>query len=63
MQVKPRGDEALVQGKVWPCDAEEPDGWTLTFVDPVPNLNGSPGLFGNAKDAEILIDNILVTPN
>ena len=63
MQVKPRGDEALVQGKVWPCDAEEPDGWTLTFVDPAPNLNGSPGLFGNAKDAEILIDNILVTPN
>ena len=63
MQVIPRGDEALVQGKVWPRDAKEPDDWTLAFVDRAPNLNGSPGLFGNAKDAEILIDNILVIPN
>ena len=63
MRVKPRGHEALVQGKVWPRDAKEPDDWTLEFVDPAPNLNGSPGLFGNAKDAEILLDNILVTPN
>ena len=28
----------------------------------VPNLNGSPGFFANAKDAEVLYDNIRVTP-
>ena len=32
-------------------------------VDEAPNLVGSPGLFGNASDAEIFIDNILVTKN
>ena len=30
-------------------------------IDEVPNVKGSPGLFGNAIDAEIFYDNITVT--
>ncbi|MEX0866414.1 MAG: PQQ-binding-like beta-propeller repeat protein [Pirellulales bacterium] len=54
------GDEALLQGKVWPKGEEEPAEWTVEARDPAPNLNGSPGLFGNATNAEIFIDNIQV---
>ncbi len=57
------GDEALLQGKVWPKGEEEPAEWTVEARDPAPNLNGSPGLFGNATNAEIFIDKIEVTPN
>jgi hypothetical protein len=31
--------------------------------DPVPNTHGAPGLFGNATNAELFIDNVIVTPN
>jgi hypothetical protein len=32
-------------------------------VDPVPNRQGSPGIFGNAAVTEIHFDNLKVTPN
>ena len=54
---------ALLRGKVWPRDQEEPAAWTIEAVDESPNLNGSPGLYGNAKDAELYLDNIRVFPN
>lgn len=57
------GGQAVLRGKVWPRDQAEPDSWTIEAVDDVPNLTGSPGLYGNAKDAEIFLDNIRVTPN
>ena len=57
------GDEAVLRGKVWPRGQAEPSEWTVTARDSLPNENGSPGLFGNAKDAEILYDNIRVTSN
>ncbi len=57
------GSTTLLKGKVWPRDEKEPDAWTVEAVDDTGNLNGSPGLFGNANEAEILYDNILVTPN
>lgn len=63
LRVEPRVDEVIVQGKAWPRGEAEPRDWTLEVVDPAPNLNGSPGLFGNAKDAEVFVDNITVTPN
>ena len=50
-------------GKVWPRDEEEPAAWTIEAYDASPNLSGSPGLFGNAKDAELFLDNIKVTAN
>ena len=54
---------ALLRGKVWPRDQEEPTAWTIEAIDESPNLNGSPGLYGNAKDAELYLDNIRVYPN
>jgi outer membrane protein assembly factor BamB len=55
--------QALLQGKVWKRDAEEPAGWTIELTDPVPSTHGAPGLFGNATNAELFIDNVMVTPN
>ncbi len=57
------GDSLYVLGKVWPRDADEPAEWTIQAVDRSPQRQGSPGLFGSAKDAEIFLDNIHVTPN
>lgn len=54
---------ATVQAKVWPRGEAEPGAWTLEFVDEAPNLQGSPGLFGDAKEAEFYVDNLMVTPN
>ncbi len=52
-----------LRGKVWPRDEQEPKQWTIEAVDEVPNLQGSPGLFGNANEAEFYLDNVSVTPN
>ena len=54
---------AVLRGKVWPRDEAEPDAWHVTAIDETPSVVGSPGLFGNATNAEIFIDNIKVTPN
>ena len=58
-----QGEKAILKGKVWPKDAEEPAEWTVEAEDSFPVKSGSPGLFGNAKDAELILDNISVTPN
>lgn len=55
--------KAVLRGKVWPRDSEEPKDWTIEYSYEVPNTNGSPGLYGNATNAEIFLDNIKVTPN
>ncbi len=52
-----------LKGKVWPRGEAEPEAWTIEATDETPNLNGSPGLFGNASVAEYYIDNVTVTPN
>ncbi len=54
---------AVLRGKVWPKGEEEPNAWTVEATDTQPNLTGSPGLYGNAKDAELYLDNLTVTPN
>ena len=54
---------AVLKGKIWPRDEDEPTAWVLEAEDEVANLQGSPGLFGNAKDAELYLDNITVTAN
>ncbi|TWT94309.1 outer membrane protein assembly factor BamB family protein [Neorhodopirellula pilleata] len=56
-------NQAILKGKVWPRDEGEPSQWTLTATDDSPNSQGSPGLFGNATNAEIMIDNVSVVPN
>jgi hypothetical protein len=53
----------ILRGKVWPRAMAEPDAWTIEAADQTPNLAGSPGLFGNASDAEFFIDNVKVFGN
>jgi hypothetical protein len=57
------GGKAHLKGKVWPRGEKEPDKWTIETVDDTPNLQGSPGLFGNSAISEIYIDNVSVTAN
>jgi outer membrane protein assembly factor BamB len=52
---------SVLRGKVWKRDEAEPEAWSIEWTDSPANLSGSPGLFGNAKDAEIFIDNLKVT--
>lgn len=63
LRVENQPDRAILRGKVWPRDQEEPAEWTLEAVDLSPNVCGSPGLFGNSTDAEITLDNIKVYSN
>jgi outer membrane protein assembly factor BamB len=62
-QSENKEDRVVLRGKVWPRGSDEPQEWTIEAADLTPNTIGSPGLFGNASDAEIFIDNIAVTPN
>jgi outer membrane protein assembly factor BamB len=55
--------KAVLQGKIWKRDDKEPVDWTIELRDPAPNMAGAPGLFGNATNAELFIDNVIVTPN
>ncbi|MCA8996216.1 MAG: PQQ-binding-like beta-propeller repeat protein [Planctomycetaceae bacterium] len=55
--------KAVLKGKVWPRGETEPEEWTVTATDEAPNVIGSPGLFGNAKDGEIFYDNLTITKN
>ncbi|HEX4150256.1 MAG TPA: serine/threonine protein kinase, partial [Pirellulales bacterium] len=63
LRASTEGSKTRLQGKVWPRGEQEPQQWTLEGTDEAGNLVGSPGLFGNAGDAEIFVDNIHVTPN
>ncbi len=55
-----RGVDAVLRGKVWPRGEPEPAAWTIEAVHAAGNLQGSPGFFGNAKDSEVYVDNVLV---
>jgi hypothetical protein len=50
------------RGKAWLAAETEPAAWMIERVDPIPNLQGSPGIFGSAP-AEIFFDNLKVTAN
>ena len=56
-------NKAVLRAKVWKRGEKEPADWKLELVDSQPNTVGSPGLYGDATNAEIFIDNIAVTPN
>lgn len=51
-----------IRGKAWPASEPEPDGWLIDRVDPIPNKQGSPGLFADAQFG-VYFDNLKVTPN
>jgi hypothetical protein len=55
--------KAVLKGKVWPRGEPEPQAWTIEAEDLAPNVVGSPGLYGNAKDSEIFVDNVEVVAN
>ena len=67
LRVDQAGDKAVVLGKVWPRDGQEPGEWTLRLEDPSPNTHGAPGLFGNSLVSPfpsfVYYDNILVADN
>ncbi|TWU57172.1 outer membrane protein assembly factor BamB family protein [Rubripirellula reticaptiva] len=63
IESEPPAAVAVLRGKVWPKDEPEPKEWTITARDESPNLNASPGLYGNAKVAELYLDNIEVSAN
>ena len=65
LKVHPEPDEEHnhVYAKLWKRGEAEPSAWTLEFEDEAPIYQGSPGLFGDAKEAEFYVDNLLVTPN
>ena len=50
------------RGKVWPVGEAEPAAWMIERIDPIPNRQGAPGIFGNGL-SEIFFDNIKVYAN
>ncbi len=60
MRVDQIGGKSIVKGKVWPRAEKEPEAWTITMEDALPNPEGSPGLYGYSP-VEILYDNVKIT--
>jgi outer membrane protein assembly factor BamB len=60
-QSENKDGKTTLRGKVWPRGETEPAEWTIQATDDTPNEHGSPGLFGNASDAEVFVDNVKVT--
>lgn len=50
------------RGKVWPAGEAEPEAWMIERIDPIPNRQGAPGIFGNGL-AELYFDNVKVYAN
>jgi outer membrane protein assembly factor BamB len=63
--------KGLVHGKVWERGKPEPTDWTVEVEDPIPNLEGAPGLYGNstanptpkAHGTTVYYHNLRITPN
>jgi len=51
-----------IRGKAWPAADPEPAEWPIDRVDPIPNRQGSPGIFTDAQYG-VYFDNLKVTPN
>ena len=50
------------RGKVWLASDTEPAVWMIERIDPIPNRQGAPGIFGSAL-AELYFDNLKVYLN
>lgn len=69
LSVEVQGDKAVVRGKVWERDKDEPK-WQIEFTDPNPNPQGAAALYGyvsNIADplpgSNIYYDNVKIIPN
>ena len=51
-----------ILGKAWPVAEPEPAEWPIDRIDPIPNKQGSPGIFADAQFG-VYFDNLKVTPN
>lgn len=71
LQVEIQEDgRGLVRGKVWTQGESEPESWTIEMMDPVPNTEGSPGLYAysvgisdTSPGTEVFFDNVSVYRN
>ena len=59
MMVEIIDDKAVIRGKVWRRSESEPADWTITAEDPLPNREGSPGIYGYSATV-IYYDNLKV---
>lgn len=50
------------RGKVWLATETEPAAWMIERIDPIPNRQGAPGIYGSAL-AELYFDNLKVSRN
>ena len=50
------------RGKVWLASEAEPTAWMIERIDPIPNRQGAPGIFGSAL-SELFFDNLKVYAN
>jgi hypothetical protein len=50
------------RGKAWAVGEPEPAAWMIERIDPIPNRQGAPGIFGNGL-ADLYFDNIKVYAN
>lgn len=50
------------RGKVWLASEAEPTAWMIERIDPIPNRQGAPGIFGSAL-SELFFDNVKVYRN
>ena len=63
LQVENLADGTVrARGKAWPKSEPEPSQWTIERIDPIPNREGSPGLYTDAF-SEVFFDNLEVTEN
>lgn len=60
LQTQNADGKVILRGKIWPRDEQEPEAWTIEAEDAIPNLVGSPGLYGDATNAEVFVDNVRV---
>ena len=55
-------EKTRARGKAWPANEPEPAEWMVERIDPIPNRQGAPGIFGNGL-SELYFDNIKVYAN
>ena len=60
LKVEVVGNQGKIYAKVWPRKEAEPNEWTIEATDPLPNYEGSAGIYANSTMAPLYLDNIKV---